>query len=872
MEANSPLIATGSTVPQYPVADLRWIATQTPASNLLPEPHPHKPAIAPRRQSLRCAQPIVGATAEERKPRRHPRHNLSLPAARTSAASVPAQQASVDAVIGMMTSWQKAQHACSLNAASQAPISSLRSRSSAGDLLAGRCSGALGGRAALGHWPTLLQSARPPRRLVHQPAPLLHRPRRPQFLRQPRRRRRHRRRRRERVEHPHVEPRAQLRRHARRARQRSQRLPHALRPRLPRRRAIHQLPRQAHRRHLRSRRLHHRPPPRQWSQRPHRLPPERRHRERRLHRPRRLHPARHPRPQRPLHRPRPRAAVAAPVPAHAGLRAHPWPRLVADQRQRLHRQPATHLQPGHALARHASHRHPLRPLQLSMHAAALHPAPRRHLRPRRASTSSSQGPAPPGKTDTLSLTPIGSERPALLSDRTGNARRQRARAPLAPIHRRLEAGEPGTPHRRSQASSSSAVGQSRDPGRHLPAGSMGTSPPDPTRATTISPASPCSPETGRTSFSKPSPSIPSTPVQYTVGPYTDNSVQPSGSNSAAATDVLPSYRNTYTVSSPPMPRQTSCSPGSLGTETAPAAVDAFRMVDTGFSADNAAPPGRPSRSRATAPSPSKSTAEDEQGFATTAKAMPVIGLWNTSDPTGTLPTLAAATDSFNSQATGVTALTFQSNATRATAHGHRRPARRRPPRLHLSGNGSSTQTPSPPPTSPPPAEPSPSPEWAFAPAIPSRSAASRQPYPAGPANTITATVPSLHDLGSATALVADVTVNDLVTGGVTVMSRALTYGTPAPTLNLVTAPSGTIAPGQTAAVPFAVRALAADGITPLAGQSITFTASAGTVNFGACGAATCTLQTDATGSRIDHRHSARDRPHHPVRHLAPSAP
>jgi hypothetical protein len=95
-------------------------------------------------------------------------------------------------------------------------------------------------------------------------------------------------------------------------------------------------------------------------------------------------------------------------------------------------------------------------------------------------------------------------------------------------------------------------------------------------------------------------------------------------------------------------------------------------------------------------------------------------------------------------------------------------------------------------------------------------------------------------------LVADVAVNDPVTGGTTVMGQALTYGTPAPTLNLVTAPSGVVPLGQTDAIPFAVLALAADGVTPIAGETITFTAS-GAVSFGACGANTCSVATNASG-------------------------
>src|SRR5260370_10740176 len=51
------------------------------------------------------------------------------------------------------------------------------------------------------------------------------------------------------------------------------------------------------------------------------------------------------------------------------------------------------------------------------------------------------------------------------------------------------------------------------------------------------------------------------------------------------------------------------------------------------------------------------TAQDEQSFATTAKTMPVIGVWNATDAPGSLPSIAATPGAFNSAATGMTTLT-----------------------------------------------------------------------------------------------------------------------------------------------------------------------------------------------------------------------
>src|SRR6266700_1754975 len=112
-------------------------------------------------------------------------------------------------------------------------------------------------------------------------------------------------------------------------------------------------------------------------------------------------------------------------------------------------------------------------------------------------------------------------------------------------------------------------------------------------------------------------------------------------------------------------------------------------------------------------------------------------------------------------------------------------------------------------------------------------------------NTIVATVPSLHTLGVSTALVADVTVEDRSTGGTTVMTQALSYAAPVTTLSLLTAPAGALIVGQQATVPFAVQVLQSDGVTPVVGEAVTLTATTGAVQFAACGAATCILQTDA---------------------------
>ncbi len=80
------------------------------------------------------------------------------------------------------------------------------------------------------------------------------------------------------------------------------------------------------------------------------------------------------------------------------------------------------------------------------------------------------------------------------------------------------------------------------------------------------------------------------------------------------------------------------------------------------------------------------------------------------------------------------------------------------------------------------------------------------------------------------------------------MSGALTYSNIAPDqMVLVSAPSGTVAVGTAAAVPFAVRMLLGDGVTPVAGLPVTFSIASGSALLGPCAAATCVVLTDATG-------------------------
>jgi IPT/TIG domain len=331
--------------------------------------------------------------------------------------------------------------------------------------------------------------------------------------------------------------------------------------------------------------------------------------------------------------------------------------------------------------------------------------------------------------------------------------------------------------------------------------------------------------------------------QYAVAPYTAT-VEPSGSNLSLVEGLFSSYQQAFldfTVSD----SASSCNTGSDGTEAAPAPV-----VASGWWPGLLCGYGHTAWSSFTVQGNRsltlEVTAEDEQGFATTAKAMPVIGLWNATDPLGSLPGLASAGEAFNGEAAGMTTVTTsftqpdQLRMVIADERGDGRPDYNYQARV-LYADSVTPATLS-----------------AAGGTITIRGMGFRTgnavfvngvaaTVASWSANTIVATAPSLRTLGSSTALTATVTIEDLSTGGTTVMTQALSYAAPVTTLSLLTAPSGNVILAQPAVIPFAVQVLLGDEVTPVVGEAVTFTATTGVVQFAACGAATCTLQTDARG-------------------------
>ena len=289
----------------------------------------------------------------------------------------------------------------------------------------------------------------------------------------------------------------------------------------------------------------------------------------------------------------------------------------------------------------------------------------------------------------------------------------------------------------------------------------------------------------------------------------------------------------------------SCSPGEDGTPSAPADSDG-----SGWWSGQLCPAGHSSWWKVQV-NPGSSwtlevTALDESGAPTLYKAQPVIGVWNTGDSGP--PTVASMPVAMNSMAPGVTQLEMPASASAgsymfvvADQYGGGRPdfaykarvlyaASVRPAVVNITGG---------------------------------QIAIAGEGFRAGnhvSVNGVTATVvsvsanqivvkaPSMAAAGASLGTPVDVMVTDVATGGETDIANGFMYLSVLPDeMNVVSQPAA-LETGVTAGVPFAVQLLKADGVTPVANASVQFSVGSGTAGFEACaGAATCTLQTDATG-------------------------
>jgi hypothetical protein len=331
--------------------------------------------------------------------------------------------------------------------------------------------------------------------------------------------------------------------------------------------------------------------------------------------------------------------------------------------------------------------------------------------------------------------------------------------------------------------------------------------------------------------------------EYALGPYQRPPIAMSGTSQsqtspfAAAGQPNPSYYITIPDAA------STCSPGSDGSESAPTAAD-----PSGWWSGQLCATGHTSWGSVTIKANRtwtlETTALDETGAASDYKAQPVLGVWNATDPTGTLPTVAAQAVAMNSMSLGMTQLPVPAASSDGTYRfviadqfGAGRPdftyrqrvlyADSLAPATAGAGGGQITIT-----------------GMGFRQGNEVKVNGVPATVLSWTATQIVFDAPTFAAAGSPTAPV-DVAVLDPGTGGQTIMQGALTYNASAiDQIKLVSAPASLFT-GIPSSTPFAVRVFASDGLAPVPGASVHFAVVSGGVML-SCGGS-CTLTTDATG-------------------------
>jgi hypothetical protein len=329
---------------------------------------------------------------------------------------------------------------------------------------------------------------------------------------------------------------------------------------------------------------------------------------------------------------------------------------------------------------------------------------------------------------------------------------------------------------------------------------------------------------------------------YALGPYQRPPVTLSGPpQTFSSYSTLPGYNVDFTPVIITAAADT-CSPGNDGSASAPAAPN-----PSGWWSGQLCAVGHVSWWSANIKAGHtwtfETTAVDENGYATNYKAQPVIGVWNQSDATNVLPTIASASTAMNALVLGMTQLQVPAAATASSVRiavadqfGSGRPDFDYQARLLYADSVS-------------PATVGPNGGEITISGAGFRNGnvvtvnGVRATVLNWTATQIVALAPSLAAVGSPTGSV-DVMVTDATTHGSTDMPASLTYNDTVDIVKLVSAPA-TMETGISSATPFAVRVFASDGVTPMPSASVSFAVVSGSATLG-CGAS-CILTADSKG-------------------------
>ncbi len=334
---------------------------------------------------------------------------------------------------------------------------------------------------------------------------------------------------------------------------------------------------------------------------------------------------------------------------------------------------------------------------------------------------------------------------------------------------------------------------------------------------------------------------------HSVGPYVSTGVSPSGSPSPIIILGLwpsPGSGYAYDLSFTPSGATDTCAASNVGVESAPAPV-----VSTGWWTDRLCGYNHAAWTSFTPASGHTATVEitalDESGLPTVSKAQPVIGAWTASDATGTSPSVDYTAGAFNTFALGTTGLRLTGDGTAlrlgfADSRGDGRPDYNYRARIlyvdsvqpTTASQGGSLITIR---------------GMGFRPGLRVLINGVPAAVANATANTLTAVAPPVSTFGAAPVGPVEVQVQDVQTGGSSILAGALSYGAIAgDVITLVAAPSGTVQAGVTAGQ-FSARLLLNDGVTPVAGMPMIFSASGAAVSFAGCSGSPCVALTDATG-------------------------
>jgi hypothetical protein len=242
---------------------------------------------------------------------------------------------------------------------------------------------------------------------------------------------------------------------------------------------------------------------------------------------------------------------------------------------------------------------------------------------------------------------------------------------------------------------------------------------------------------------------------------------------------------------------------------------------------------------------------NEAGAGTVQKLQPVMGVWNETDATGTLPTIASQAAAMNSMVLGMTQLRMAAAGTASTyriaiadQYGSGRADFAYTARvLYVSGVSPATLS-----------------------SAGGSITVSGTGFKLGnevlingvaatvsswTSTQIVATAPSMAAVGASSGTAVDVEVLDPGTGGTTDVQAALTYSQGSKDVVTVVSGPASLETGYVAATPFAVRVYKPDGVTPATGASVSLAVTGsggGAAAAKACGAgASCVVTTDATG-------------------------